>query len=80
MTPPFEGTPRALRGDTITVRFFVNSRGAVDRVEMIPMIEDLRYRRMIEDIMLGYRFKPARDSIGRLVNGIAYVQLTLPNH
>lgn len=80
LIPPFDGIPRSLRGKTLVVRFFVNGTGAVDRVETIPVITDTRYRRVFEDVMMGYRFRPARDSLGGIVNGVTSADVTLPNH
>jgi hypothetical protein len=62
------------------VRFYVNAEGRVDRVETIPEITDGRYRRLMQELLLDYRFKPARDSLGVAVAGISSGEVTLPNH
>lgn len=77
LIPPYDNTPRALRGKTIVVRFFVSSTGVVDRVETVPEISDARFRRQFEEVMKGYRFRPARDSVGLPIAGMASTEVTL---
>ena len=80
LIPPLDGVPRTLRGKTIVVQFFVSAAGAVDRVETIPEITDARYRRVFEDVMKGYKFRPARDSLGGIVAGMTSTEVTLSNN
>lgn len=65
--PPNGQVPKALRGRTLTVTFWVTETGDVARVTEDPPIEDAKFRRAFEEAMLAYRFKPARDSLGRAV-------------
>lgn len=65
--PPNGPVPKALRGRTLTVTFWVTETGEVARVSEVPPIEDAKYRRAFEAALLAYRFKPARDSLGRPV-------------
>jgi hypothetical protein len=78
--PPLEGTPKAFRGDTITVRFYVNASGVVDRIETDPPLPAGSYARQFDELMHGFKFKPARDSIGVAVAGVAVVTVTLSTH
>ncbi|MEO6067448.1 MAG: hypothetical protein ABJB33_02375 [Gemmatimonadota bacterium] len=78
--PPLDGTPKALRGKSVIVRFFVNVDGRVDRVETIPVIQDGKFGRELESLMKSFRFHPARDSLGAIVAGIAVGEVTLSNH
>lgn len=78
--PPLEGTPRALRGKSLTVRFYVNTEGRVDRVETVPVIEDRKFAGEFDLLMKSFRFRPARDSLGGIVAGIALGVVTLSNH
>ncbi|HET7041410.1 MAG TPA: hypothetical protein VFI13_05310, partial [Gemmatimonadales bacterium] len=78
--PPTEGTPKPLRGKELTVRFFVSSGGTVDRIEIDPDLPAGGFRNMFVDLMQGFKFKPARDSIGVPVAGVATVHITLSNH
>jgi protein TonB len=79
LIPPFERPPKELRGKTVVVTFYVNARGTVDRIETTPPIGDGRYRSLFQDAMLGFRFKPARDSTGRPANGVLPASILLPN-
>ena len=80
IVPPLEGTPKALRGDTITVRFYVNASGGVDRIETDPRLPSGNYASQFDELMHGFKFRPARDSIGVPVPGIAVVTVTLSTH
>jgi hypothetical protein len=77
--PPMTGTPRDLRGDTVVVRFFVSSSGAVDRIETTPLLPSGRFRQDFYELMLDYKFRPARDSLGLPVNGITSALVVLSN-
>jgi hypothetical protein len=65
--PPNGKVPKALRGKELKVTFWVTETGDVARVSESPRIEDSDFRRAFEDAMLAYRFRPARDSLGRAV-------------
>ncbi|MGH7533279.1 MAG: hypothetical protein ACREL4_08310 [Gemmatimonadales bacterium] len=65
--PPNAKVPKALRGKALVVTFWVTQSGDVARVSESPRIEDSDFRRAFEEAMLAYRFRPARDSIGRAV-------------
>jgi hypothetical protein len=75
--PPMDGTPKPLRGKELLVRLFVNMDGKVDRFETDPPVSDGGFRARLADVIAGYKFTPARDSIGRHVAGVAVVTLTL---
>ena len=75
--PPFDGTPRALRGKELAVRCYVGIDGRVERWESDPPVDDRGFRARLADVIAGYKFTPARDSIGRTVRGVAVVTLTL---
>ncbi|MGH7591360.1 MAG: hypothetical protein ACREL2_07950, partial [Gemmatimonadales bacterium] len=65
--PPNGKVPKPLKGKALTVTFWVTKSGDVARVAESPRIEDTEFRRAFEDAMLAYRFRPARDSLGRAV-------------
>lgn len=65
--PPNGNVPKALRGKALIVTFWVTETGDVARVSESPRIEDSDFRRAFEQAMLAYRFRPARDSVGRAV-------------
>lgn len=78
--PPTEGTPKPLRGKVVAIRFFVNSAGGVDRIEMEPDLPSGTFRNMFETMLRDYKFRPARDSLGIPAAGIATAQITLSTH
>jgi hypothetical protein len=77
---PTEGVPKSLRGKDVALRCYVNAEGRVDRWDSDPVIADRGYRDKLDNVIAGYRFKPARDSIGLAVPGVALVTLTFPTH
>lgn len=80
VVPPLDGTPRELRGDTIIVRFYVDATGVVDRIETDPQLPSGSYARQFNELMRGFKFRPARDSLGAAVAGVAAVTITLSPH
>ena len=74
-----DGTPRPLRGKDLLVRVYVGIDGRVDRYETDPVVTDGGFRRKLDDVVAGFKFTPARDSIGRAVPGVTVVTLTLAN-
>lgn len=77
IVPPTEGTPKPLRGKSVVVRFYVNSNGGVDRIETDPEIPDGSFRNLFLDLMRGFKFRPARDSLGIPVAGVTSAIVTL---
>lgn len=73
--PPFD-YPRAMRGQSIDVNFFVLADGRVDHVVFVPEIPDRAYAKKLEDAMRAYRFRPARSSEGQAVPGVAVVRVS----
>jgi outer membrane biosynthesis protein TonB len=73
--PPFD-YPRAMRGRTIAVTFFVLVDGRVDRVVFSEEIPDRGYARKLEDTMRSYRFRPARSPAGDPVAGVTTVSIS----
>jgi hypothetical protein len=65
-----------MRGARITVTFWVAVDGRVQRVEFEPAVPDRGYGRRLEEVLLDYRFRPARDEQGRAVPGTTKVTLT----
>jgi hypothetical protein len=76
---PFGQTPKALRGTTVTVTFWVRVDGQVQRVEMQPPIEDAKYRNYLEEVMMTFRFHPARAPSGEAVSGTKSMDILLPS-
>ena len=80
VVPPLYGTPKELRGDSIVVRFYVNATGVVDRIETDPPLPGGKFANDFKEQMHGFKFRPARDSLGVAVAGIAEVTITLSMH
>lgn len=76
--PPLDDIPRKLRGLTFEVTFWVDVGGRVTNLLIEPEISDRKYARRFDEVMRGYRFKPARDGDGRIVAGVATIQVRLP--
>ncbi len=74
--PPIEGVPKDLRSKSVEVTFFVTAAGIVTDVHVVPTIANKDYARKFDEIMRGYTFKPARDSVGNKVAGVAHVTVT----
>jgi len=73
--PPFD-FPKAMRGQTIEVNFFVLADGRVDHVVLVPDIPDRGYAKKFEDAMRSYRFRPARSPDGTPIPGVAIVHIS----
>lgn len=80
VVPPMTGTPKELRGATLLVRFYVSAAGVVDRIETDPPLPSGKYANDFNELMQGFKFRPARDSLGVAVPGIAEVTITLSTH
>lgn len=74
--PPLDGVPRALRGTSVEVTFYVDALGQVTDLSINPPIADRGFARKFEETMRSYRFKPARDAEGRVVAGVYPITLT----
>lgn len=65
LLPP--DAPPSIKGREFKVRFWINERGRVTRIEVEPRIPDSSYRREFHDRMRQFRFYPARDADGNPV-------------
>jgi len=65
--PPTERPPRELRGQRITVTFWISADGRVERFETDPEIRDQDYREKFTEIVMKTRFRPARTRAGEAV-------------
>jgi hypothetical protein len=68
-----------LRGKRITVRFWVRADGSVETLEVMPPIEDRKYADYFEQLMMTYRFRPAREPSGTAVAGTYEMGFDLPS-
>lgn len=75
--PPLESTPKALRGRTVHVTFWVRADGTVDRISVEPEIEDRGFARKFEEAMVKYRFRPARNAAGLPTSGTYPIEVEL---
>jgi len=66
---PMVAIPQELRGQEITIHFWVDARGRVTRVEFDPPINDRTYRDALRETLLGWSFYPARTASGAPVPG-----------
>jgi hypothetical protein len=62
LLPP--DAPPSVKGQEFKVRFWIDERGRVTRIEVDPRIPDASYRREFDDRMRRFRFYPARDADG----------------
>jgi protein TonB len=76
---PFGQTPKALRGRRIDVTFWVGADGRVAEVAVAPPIADVNYLKYFEQVMLTFRFRPARDPSGAAVPGTVTMGFELPS-
>jgi TonB family protein len=67
--------PGSVRGSTVAVTFDVGADGRVIDVHFEPPLADRGFSRKLEDVMRGYRFRPARSPEGRAVTGRTTVTL-----
>jgi protein TonB len=56
--------PSSVKGQEFKVRFWIDERGRVTRIEVEPSIPDASYRREFRDRMRQFRFYPALDANG----------------
>ena len=75
---PFSTPPRELRGKTVKVTFAITTDGRVERFETDPVITDRGYYRKFSEIVLGFRFRPARGPDGQPVAVVFPMEFTLP--
>jgi hypothetical protein len=71
--------PKALRGQHVDVTFWVGIDGRVERTEVEPPIVDDKYRDYFSDVMLKFRFHPARSPSGAAVPGTVTMGFDLPS-
>lgn len=76
--PPIDNIPRALRGKSVEVTFYIDVTGKVTDISVSPPIADRGFARKFDEAMRSYRFRPARDSEDRIVAGVFPVTLTFP--
>ena len=69
ITYPVVTVPEALRGQELTIHFWVDARGRVTRIEVDPPIRDRSYRDALNEMLLGWIFYPARTASGAPVPG-----------
>ena len=62
LLPP--DAPESIKGTEYRVRFWINERGRVTRVEVEPRIADAGYRKKFMDKMRQFTFHPARTADG----------------
>lgn len=74
---PYETPPKDLRGRQISVTFWVGADGRVQKFETDPPLPDGDFARKFAEVMMGYRFKPARAPDGSAVPGTATLTWTL---
>jgi outer membrane biosynthesis protein TonB len=75
---PFDNPPKALRGASLNVTFWVRVDGRVERYEVDPAIDDRDYARKFDEVIRAFRFTPARAPDGTRVAGTTTVTFTLP--
>ncbi len=66
---PVDAPPPAIKGLEIQIRFWVDSRGRVTKVDLQTPVEDKSYRKKLLEAMLQWVFYPARTLEGRRVDG-----------
>jgi len=75
---PFDNPPKALRGASLNVTFWVRVDGRVERYQVDPAIADRDYARKFDEVIRAFRFTPARMPDGTRVAGTTTVTFTLP--
>jgi len=73
--PPIDA-PKSLRGKTVAVTFVVAADGRVTDIEVVPPISDRGFSKKFDEVMHGYRFKPARDPSGQTIASRITVEVT----
>jgi protein TonB len=66
---PFEEPPAAMRGKQYRIRFWVDARGKITKIEIEPEIQDKKFREKLLERVGSWSFYPARTAEGRPVNG-----------
>lgn len=67
--PPTD-PPKELRGVTMTLTFWVDATGKVDRVDVQPEIRDRKFAAKVRDAMRNYRFHPGLGPDGAPIAAI----------
>jgi hypothetical protein len=78
MAFPFDNPPKALRGVSLSVTFWVGMDGRVERYQVVPEIKDRDYAKKFDEVMRAFRFTPARAPDGSSVAGTTKISFTLP--
>jgi len=73
--PPLD-YPKALRGRSVAVTFWVDVRGRVERVELDRPLDDRGFQKKFVEVMRNYRFRPARGPEGQAVPGVTTLTVT----
>ena len=73
---PIATIPQELRGQELTIHFWVDAEGRVTRVEFDPPIRDRGYRDALEETLLGWIFYAARTASGAEVAGEIDIKFT----
>jgi TonB family protein len=73
--PPLD-YPKAMRGRSVAVTFWVTVQGRVERVELDHTLDDRGFQRKFIEVMRNYRFRPARGPEGQAVPGVTTVTVT----
>jgi len=76
---PFDQPPKALRGRSVRVTFWVRADGRVDRLETMPEITDREYAARLDETLRGFRFVPARTASGTPVASTSVLTFKLPS-
>jgi protein TonB len=66
---PFEEPPAAMRGQQYSIRFWVDARGKITKIEIEPEIQDKKFRDKLLERVWSWVFYPARTAEGKPVNG-----------
>lgn len=74
--PSFENVPKELRAKAVEVTFFVTAAGIVSDVTVSPAISNKGFAKKFDEVIRGFTFKPARDSLGNKVAGVAHITVT----
>ncbi|MEO8451747.1 MAG: hypothetical protein ABI647_18295 [Gemmatimonadota bacterium] len=74
MPPP--DVPKSIRGMTVAVTFLVAVDGRVDNVRFEPDLPDHGFAKKLEEVMRGYRFRPARGPDGLPIAGTTTVSVS----
>jgi TonB family protein len=70
--------PRGMRSQDVTIRFFVNRRGKVTRVEVLNPTGNRRYDEQLRQRMAEYEFTPGRDArTGEPVDAATDITITI---